>query len=186
MILWAKAIANKAKELYRDHPALPLSHPHGKFPWWFPKPMFFLTLLAYGVIIILFAIATAGYQLVPIITTSWDDTNSFWFNAFIPQSYRTKTRICGAHTFRVGDSQSPLEILLLTLGISTANPLSFFYNLTDFLDTREGIPLDELVYENAEFINCSIVSFFITQYQAAFQQEVSNPNMTANSHSARL
>ena len=60
------------------------------------------------------------------------------------------------------------------LGITTANPLSFFFNLTDFLDTREGVPLDELVYENYEFVNCSVNSFSSTQYQTHVQDEVFN------------
>jgi hypothetical protein len=49
------------------------------------------------------------------------------------------------------------------VGISTSSSISFFYTLLDFLDSREGQPLDELVYENAEFINCSVNSFSVTQ-----------------------
>jgi hypothetical protein len=68
------------------------------------KPLFYSGAATYFVVIAIISVATAGYQFVPIVTTSWVDTNTFWFDKFIPTSYRPQTRICGAHSFRIGDS----------------------------------------------------------------------------------
>jgi len=101
---WLKERPTKIKAIYEHNPTLPETSLNVKFPWWLPRPLFWISLFVFFVIICLFAVATAGYELVPIVTTSWADTNTFWFNGFLPVSYRTQTRICGAHAFRIGDS----------------------------------------------------------------------------------
>jgi len=105
MFRWVKRLPSKVKGFYAGYPRLTQTYPPRKFPRWFPKPTFCLALFSYLVVIVLIAIATAGYQWVSIVTTSWNDTNSFWFNAFIPDSYRPQTRICAPHNFQIGDSQ---------------------------------------------------------------------------------
>lgn len=66
---------------------------------------------------------------------------------------------------------NPHKKKILTEGIGVPGPSAFFFNLTDFLDARQGIPLDELVYENYDFVNCSVNSISITPGQT----QVSNP-----------
>jgi hypothetical protein len=96
----------KIAEEYREFPQITKTRPHKAFKSWV-KPTFFVLAFGYFVVITIIATATAGYQFVPIVTTAWIDPNSFWFNKLIPNSYRPKTRICGGHTFRIGDSYLP-------------------------------------------------------------------------------
>jgi hypothetical protein len=154
---------NFVQKIYSENPRFTLDRKHKPFRWgpWV-KPLFYITAATYVVVIALVAVATAGYQFVPIVSTSWIDPNSFWFEAFIPTSYRPQTRICGGHSFRIGDSSS-LTQRFSCLGISTASPFSLFYNLVDFLDDREGQPLDEMIYENAALTNCSVGGLSLTQ-----------------------
>jgi hypothetical protein len=62
---------------------------------------------------------------------------------------------------------------MLIIGVVTSSPLSFLFNLTDFLDTSSGVPLDELIYGNSDFVNCSVISFSVSQvFNAAAQEQV--------------
>jgi hypothetical protein len=92
---------------YENNPRLNKDDLYDFKSWW-GKPLFYSVAATYFVVIAILSVATAGYQFVPIVTTSWVDTNTFWFDNFIPTSYRPQTRICGAHSFRIGDSSTHL------------------------------------------------------------------------------
>ena len=91
------------KNAFEGNPRLNDDHRY-EFKNRWAKPLFYSTAATFLVAIAIVSIATAGYQFAPIVTTSWIDTNTFWFNNFIPNSYRPQTRICGGHAFRIGDS----------------------------------------------------------------------------------
>lgn len=62
---------------------------------------------------------------------------------------------------------------MLIIGVVTSSPLSFLFDLTDFLDTSSGVPLDEVIYGNSDFVNCSVISFSVSQaFNAAAQEQV--------------
>jgi hypothetical protein len=94
------------KKAYQNNPRLNDDHRYESKRGWV-KPLFYGFAITYFVAIAVISVATAGYQFVPIITTSWVDTNTFWFEKFLPISYRPQTRICGGHSFRIGDSSAP-------------------------------------------------------------------------------
>jgi hypothetical protein len=109
------------KDAYKQNPRLNDDHRYeSKYPW--VKPLFYGFAATYFVAIAIISVATAGYQFVPIITTSWVDTNSFWFEKFIPISYRPQTRICGGHSFRISDS-STRGLLFLTVRYQHGEPV---------------------------------------------------------------
>jgi hypothetical protein len=102
---YVNGLPGTIKDAYKHNPRINNDHVYeSKYRW--VKPLFYGFAATYFAAIAVISIATAGYQFVPIVTTSWVDTDTFWFEKFIPISYRPQTRICGGHSFRIGDSST--------------------------------------------------------------------------------
>jgi len=57
--------------------------------------MVFVTTITIGNII------AVGYELVPLTSTSFNETTSFWYDKFIPTNWRPQSRSCDAATIKL-------------------------------------------------------------------------------------
>jgi hypothetical protein len=57
--------------------------------------MVFVTTITIGNII------AVGYELIPLTSTSFNETTSFWYDKFIPTNWRPQSRSCDAATIKL-------------------------------------------------------------------------------------
>ena len=49
------------------------------------------------------SIATVGYELVPLFSTSYNASNVLWYEEFIPHRLRPQTRTCEPSVIQIND-----------------------------------------------------------------------------------
>jgi hypothetical protein len=105
-------------------------------------------------------VAAVGYELVPVVSPSYNATNDLWYGIFIPNQWKPTTRSCEGNVFRLGEG---LSFKVTEIGMVTNISGFWDYTLADFLDTRDGVPFDGMIYQNTNIQNCSVGSITLTQ-----------------------
>ena len=102
-----------------------------------------------------------GYELVPVTSSSYEDSNTLWYEKFYPSAWIPPTWECEGSIIKLMEGK-PCKAKELIKAFHSSRRVYSGY-LSSFIDETSGGRIDRLNYTNSPFRHCFIELLEVTQ-----------------------